>query len=178
MKTLMRICAAALLAVAAVTSLRAESILGDEARASLQRLYQQQPDTKTLGENAVAVLVFPEILKAGLVIGGAGGKGVLLRGDKDDGHYQSLAASFGLQAGAQKFGYALFFMNEGAVDYMNANAGWEIGAGPSVVFIDDGLGKKFSSATLTEDIYAVIFDQNGLMAGLGLEGSKITRIEE
>lgn len=167
----------ALAAVAAAPAIAGEAkaaeLRADSERA-LQTLYAQDEGAAALGEKAVAVLVFPKILKAGLMVGGAGGTGTLFRGDEVVGYYSSLAASFGLQAGAQTFGYALFFMNENAVDYMKNLDGWEIGAGPSVALLDEGVARKFSNSTLTEDIYAVIFNQSGLMAGLGVEGSKIS----
>jgi lipid-binding SYLF domain-containing protein len=123
------------------------------------------------------VLVFPKIVKAGFLLGGAYGEGVLLQGGKTLGYYNSGAASYGLQAGVQWFGYALFFMNADALKYLDSSQGFEIGVGPSVVVVDQGMAKKFGSTTLTQDVYAFIFNQKGLMAGLGVEGSKITRIK-
>jgi lipid-binding SYLF domain-containing protein len=101
---------------------------------------------------------------------------VLLQGGKTLGYYNSAAASYGLQAGVQWFGYALFFMNADALKNLHSSQGFEIGVGPSVVVVDQGMAKKFGSTTLTQDIYAFIVGQKGLMAGLGIEGSKITRI--
>jgi lipid-binding SYLF domain-containing protein len=120
--------------------------------------------------------VFPSILKAGFMFGGQIGDGVLFRGRRTAGYYNSVAASYGFQAGLQKFGYALFFMNDGALAYLDKSAGFEIGVGPSVVIVDEGVGKSLTSTTITQDVYAFIFDQKGLMAGLGIQGSKITRI--
>jgi len=148
-----------------------------DATLALERLYKSDPEAKELGEKARAILIFPRIVKAGFLIGGAFGDGVLRKDGKTDGYYRSVAASYGLQAGAQTFGYAIFLMNDSAVEYLEKSDGWEIGAGPSVVVLDDGFGKKASSTTLTEDAYAIIFNQSGLMAGIGLEGSKISKIE-
>ena len=147
------------------------------AAASLKRLTAANPAARDLNEKATAVLVFPKIVKVGFILGGAYGEGVLRQGDQTVGYYNSAAASYGLQAGAQWFGYALFFMNAGALKYLEDSNGFEIGVGPSVVVVDQGLAKKYSSATLTQDVYAIIFGQKGLMAGLGLEGSKITKIQ-
>ena len=146
------------------------------AAAALQKLITGNPAARLLSQKAVAVLVFPKIVKIGFLLGGAYGEGVLLQGGKTVGYYRSSAASYGLQAGAQWFGYALFFMNAGALKYLDDSSGFEIGLGPSVVVVDQGMAKKFSSTTLTQDIYAFIFNQKGLMAGLGIEGSKITKI--
>jgi lipid-binding SYLF domain-containing protein len=94
------------------------------------------------------------------------------------GYYNSVAASYGLQAGVQSFGYVLFFMTNSAVDYLNRSGGWEIGVGPSIVVVDEGVARSLTSTTLKSDVYAFIFDQKGLMAGIGLQGSKITRIRK
>jgi lipid-binding SYLF domain-containing protein len=147
------------------------------AAASLGKLIAGSPVARELNEKAIAVLVFPKIVKAGFILGGAYGEGALRRGDRTVGYYNSAAASYGLQVGAQWFGYALFFMTAGALKYLDDSKGFEIGVGPSVVVVDQGLAKKFSSTTLTQDVYAIIFGQKGFMAGIGLEGSKITKIQ-
>ena len=151
----------------------ARQIDQDGARA-LHTLYASQPKAKALGAKAKAVLIFPKIIKAGLLIGGQSGNGVLLVNGKSAGYYNISAASFGLQAGAQSFSYALFFMNDSALDYLSKSDGWSIGSGPSVVVMDKGAAASMTSTTITQDVYAFPFGQHGLMAGLGLEGSKIT----
>lgn len=147
------------------------------AAAALSRLIAGNQAARLFNEKAVAVLVFPGIVKAGLLLGGAYGEGALRQGARTLGYYNSAAASYGLQARVQWFGYAMFLMNADALKYLNSSKGFEIGVGPSVVVVDQGLAKKFSSTTITQDVYAFIFGQNGLMAGLGIEGSKITRIQ-
>jgi len=147
-----------------------------EVNRALQTLYATQPKARELGQRAQAVLVFPRIVKAGLVLGGQGGNGALRVNGRTVGYYNIAAASFGLQAGVQTFSYALFFMNEAALDYLTKSNGWAIGSGPSVVVVDKGVARSLTSTTLTQDVYAFPFGQHGLMAGLGLEGSKITRI--
>lgn len=151
--------------------------LEKEARAALDLLYDKQPEARFMAEQSTAVLVFPRILKAGLVVGAERGKGVLFRNDKPDGHYVSTGLSYGLQAGAQAFGYALFFMRESATRVLEDRSGWEIGVGPSVVLIDEGAARKLSSTTADHDIYAYVFGQKGLMAGIGVQGSKITKLD-
>jgi len=155
----------------------ADAELEQEARAALEQLYEHQPEARFLGERSTAVMVFPRIVKVGLVVGGERGKGVLFRDGKADGHYVSTGLSYGLQAGAQAFGYALFFMNDGALRVLEDRNGWEIGAGPSVVLIDQGAARKLSSTTSDDDVYAYVFGQKGLMAGIGLQGSKISKLD-
>ncbi|MDR3464926.1 MAG: YSC84-related protein [Xanthobacteraceae bacterium] len=150
--------------------------LDHAAAAALRRLVAGNTAARLLNEKANAVLVFPKIVKVGFLLGGAYGEGALRQGGKTLGYYNSAAASYGLQAGVQWFGYALFFMNAAALKYLDDSQGFEIGVGPSVVVVDEGVAKKISSTTLSQDAYAFIFNQKGLMAGIGLEGSKITRI--
>jgi lipid-binding SYLF domain-containing protein len=143
---------------------------------ALRSLYASQPKARELAKNAKAILVFPKIFKAGLLIGGQGGDGALRANGKTVSYYNIAAASFGLQAGAQTFSYALFFMTDSALAYLRSSDGWSIGSGPSVVVVDKGAAASMTSTTLTEDVYAFPFGQRGLMAGVGLEGSKITPI--
>jgi lipid-binding SYLF domain-containing protein len=152
------------------------SEINGKVNAALQTLYQTAPGAETLSKDARAILVFPDILKAGLIIGGQIGDGALRKNGKTVAYYRSVAASYGLQAGVQSFGYVLFFMDDASLQYLEKSKGWEIGTGPSVVVLDEGFGKNMSSTTLQKGVYAFIFSQKGLMAGIGLQGSKITRI--
>ncbi len=145
------------------------------ARTALEHLYAKNAVAKSLSETAVGVLIFPEVVKGGFLVGGQFGEGVLLKGDAAAGYYRTIAASYGLQAGAQSFGYALLFMNEAALGYLDKSDGWEVGVGPTLVVMDEGRSGSFSTTTAKDDIYAFFFDQKGLMAGLGIQGSKITR---
>jgi lipid-binding SYLF domain-containing protein len=156
---------------------RSDPQLDQAAANALRQLIAGNTAARLLNNQAVAVLVFPKIVKAGFLVGGAYGEGALRQGGRTVGYYHSAAASYGLQAGVQWFGYALFFMNAAALGYLNRSQGWEIGVGPSVVVVDSGLAKKISSTTISQDAYAFIFSQKGLMAGIGIEGSKITKIE-
>ncbi len=158
----------------ALAASRAE--LDRDASQALKNLYANNSAARLLGQNAKAVLVFPHIVKAGFMFGGQIGDGVLKKGGRTVGYYNSLAASYGFQAGVQVFGYALFFMNDSALSYLDRSDGWEIGVGPSVVVVDQGVGKSLTTTTITQDVYAFIFDQKGLMAGLGIQGSKITKL--
>ena len=97
-------------------------------------------------------------------------------GGKTIGYYNTVAASYGFQAGAQSFGYALFFMTDDALEYLANSEGWEIGVGPSVVVVDEGMAKSLTTTTAKDGVYAFFFGQEGLMAGLGIQGSKISRI--
>src|SRR5947199_5017943 len=146
------------------------------ATQSLTTLYNNTPGTKALADKAVAVLVFPSIVKGGFIIAGQFGDGALRKNGKAVGYYRSLAVSYGYQAGVQAYGYVLFFMDDASVQYLDNSAGFELGSGPSLVVLDSGFGKNLSTTTLQKGIYAFIFDQKGLMGGVGIQGSKITKI--
>jgi len=165
------------LAPALAAAPKSDPQLDRAAATALQRLVAVNQAARLLNEKALAVLVFPKIVKAGFLVGGAYGEGALLQNGRTIGYYHSAAASYGLQAGLQWFGYALFFMNAAALKYLDDSAGFEVGVGPSVVVVDQGAARKFSSTTLSQDVYAFIFNQQGLMAGLGIEGSKITKLQ-
>ncbi len=147
-----------------------------DGKDALGKLYQSQPSAKLLAGKAKAILVFPTMVKAGFMFGGQIGEGVLLAKNRATGFYNSVAASYGFQAGLQSFGYALFFMNDQSLKQLDATRGFEIGVGPSIVIVDEGVGRSMTTTTLTSDVYAFIFDQKGLMAGVGIQGSKITKI--
>jgi lipid-binding SYLF domain-containing protein len=150
-----------------------ETSLSDKSKAALERLYADEPGAKALGDQARAILVFPNVIKAGFIIGGAHGNGTLFKGGQVAGYYGSTAGSYGLQAGAQEYGYVMFFMTERALQQLDTNQGWEVGVGPTVVVLDKGAAKQLTTTTMDKDVYAMVFGQKGLMAGLGLQGSKI-----
>ena len=151
--------------------------LDKDAAQALQTLYKTNPTAESLSKKAKAILIFPKIIKAGLVFGGAYGEGVLNRNGKVDNYYNSVTASFGWQAGAESYGYVVFLMSDKAVKYLDKSKGWEFGVGPTVVVVNEGIAKNLSTSTLKNDAYAFIFDQQGLMASLSLEGTKISRIK-
>lgn len=168
----------ALCAIGSNASAATAEDLNNDAHQSLQALYKTNPTAEKIGKQARAILVFPNIVKAGLIFGGAYGEGVLLKDGKVDGYYNSVSASWGWQAGAQSYGYVVFLMNDKAVDYLHKSKGWEVGVGPTVVAVDEGVAKNLSSTTLKNDAYAFIFDQQGLMASLSIEGTKISPIKK
>lgn len=180
-----KILMAAALATTAITTLGAfqnanaatAADLDTSSNQALEALYKTNPTAAALGQQAKAILIFPNIVKAGLVFGGAYGEGELKKGPVVDGYYNTLTGSWGLQAGAQSYGYVVFLMNEKALKYVHRSEGWEIGVGPTVVVVDEGVAKNLSSSTLRKDAYAFIFDQQGLMAGVSIEGTKISRIK-
>jgi lipid-binding SYLF domain-containing protein len=151
--------------------------LDQEADVALQALYKTNPLAADLSKKARAILVFPKIVKAGFVFGAGYGEGVLMENSKVADYYNSVTGSWGLQAGAQSYGYVVFLMTGKSVKYLKDSHGWEIGVGPTVVVVTEGVAKNLSTSTLKDDAYAFIFDQQGLMLGVSIEGTKITHIK-
>ena len=149
-----------------------------DAQAALNSLYAKNPGAKAIGKNAVGVLVFPSIVKAGVGIGGQYGEGVLFRGGKVSAYYNTAGAAGGLQIGAQTYGYAMFFLSAETLKSLDKAEGFEVGVGPSVVIADEGFAKSTTTTTVKDKIYAFIFDQKGAMAGIGIQGNKITKIKK
>ena len=153
-----------------------KSEINRSASQALTTLYRNYPRAKAVGDKAGGVLIFPSIVKGGFIIAGQFGDGVLRKSGKPVAYYRSLAASYGFQAGAQAFGYVLFFMDNASLQYLDKSGGWELGTGPSLVVLDSGFAKSMSTTTLQKGVYAFIFNQKGLMGGTGIQGTKITKI--
>ena len=168
---------AALASLCLVSHAQAETAreLRVRSEKALHRLYEGNSKARVIGDKAVAVLVFPDVYKAGFMVGAQTGNGVLFKDGKVAGYYNSSAASYGLQAGVQKFSYALFFMDTDSLHYLNKSGGFEVGGAPSLVVVDEGFSSSLSTTTLQKGIYAFFFGQKGLMAGIGLQGTKISQ---
>jgi lipid-binding SYLF domain-containing protein len=165
-----------------ITNINAANVnarqLAANSRTALNQLYSTNPEARKLGARARGVLVFPEITKGGFVVGAKGGNGALIRQDgtiRD--FYQTAGVSYGLQVGIQRFGYALFLMDDAAMRSLNNANGWEIGSSPSLVIFEEGMATALTTTTMRSGTVAFFFNQRGLMAGIGLRGSKITRIQ-
>jgi lipid-binding SYLF domain-containing protein len=172
------------LALASVTDVLAStahaqlstSRLVSRGRDALNQLYAREPNTRFYARRARGVLIFPRIIKGGLVFGAETGDGVLFVGGRPDGYYNTSAASFGLQIGGQEFSMAMFFMNDRGLGYLHRSGGFALGTAPNIVVVDAGTAVVANSTTLTQDIYVFPFGQKGLMAGIDIHGSKITPI--
>ena len=144
--------------------------------ATALRTLRAQENTRPLFAQAKSILIFPRILSGGFIVGGQYGQGALIEVDRTIGYYNIAGASFGFTIGAQVSGLAMFFMTDAARAALDAASGWEIGTGPTVVALNEGLQANMTSTTLSEPVYAISFSQQGLMASLAINGSKITRI--
>ena len=155
--------------------------LDRDVHAAIQLLLDTTPAARRLASSVRGALIFPNIVKAGFLVGVQYGNGALVRRKKGGGYYIAnyyniKSASYGLQAGVQSFGYVMALMSDAAVEHVETSDGWELGVGPSIVIVDEGIAKSLTTETAKSDVYAFTFGQRGLMAGLGLQGSKITRL--
>ena len=151
--------------------------LDKEVDDATKQLLAQSPAAAALAKTAKGILVFPSVKKAGFIVGGQSGNGSLRVNGATQGYYNTSAASFGLQAGGQKFSYAMFLMNDKALEHLKNTDGWEVGVGPSFVVVDEGVAKSLTTTTARSDVYVFFFGQKGLMGGLGIQGSKITKYD-
>jgi len=152
--------------------------IDQKVESTLKGLYAESPQARALGQKAKGILVFPTVIKGGFLVGGQYGEGALIKDGTTAGYYNTVQVSYGLQAGLQKHGYVLFFMNEKAMKWLDKSDGWELGVGPTIVVVDKGMATSKTTTTLQSDIYAFFFSQQGLMGGLGLQGTKITRMNK
>ena len=132
---------------------------------ALQKLYRSAPAAVELSKVAKGVLVYPSVIKAGLIVGGQYGEWALRVGGKTVGYCNTVAASYGMQAGAQSFGYALFLMADEGLDFLKSSDGREVGVGPSIVVMDQGRAKSFTTTTAKDGIYAFCLFQPGKVDG-------------
>lgn len=175
-------CAAALTAItlliSAPTAVAADAELERAANTTLKLLKSTQPVTVDMIARAKGMMIFPDIVKGGLLVGGATGKGVLRVDGKTDGYYRSAAISYGLQIGIARFGYVMLLMDDAALAYVRSTDGWEVGVGPNVTVADEGFARKYSTTSKEKGIYVFFVGQEGFFAGAGVEGTKITRYAE
>jgi lipid-binding SYLF domain-containing protein len=149
--------------------------LNKDIQAALDTLYEKEAGAKALADKAKGILVFPHVRKAGFVVSGLHGDGAMLKGGKVADYYSTSAIGVGLEAGAQSFSYALFFMSDDALKDFEKRDDFEIGAGANVVFVESGAAAGAGSAISPASIYGFTFGQKGLMAGVSLQGTKISK---
>lgn len=150
--------------------------IDDSVNATLNQFFTQVPYSRDLANKALAVLVFPTVVKAGLGFGGEYGEGELQIRGRNAGFYNIASASVGFQFGAQARTVIIMFMTEGALDQFQRTDGFKVGVDGSVAIITIGAGGSIDSNSLTKPVIGFIFDQKGLMYNLTLEGTKISRI--
>lgn len=151
-------------------------VIDKKSRAALKKLYATTPAAKKMGAEAKGILVFPQIGKGGFLVAGSYGTGALYKDGATAGYYNTVEVSYGFQAGVEKYAYALFFMTDNGLAYLDKSEGFELGAGPSLTVADEGFSAGLGTTKSRDDIYGFVFSQAGLMGGIGIKGAKITRI--
>ena len=144
--------------------------------ATLARLYSTVHGSRELVGNARGVLVFPSVISAGFWVGGQYGQGSLRVGSQTSGYYSIAAASFGLQIGAQSKAIVMLFMTQEALDKFTHSQGWAAGVDATVAVVRVGANGNVDTSTATGPVEAFVLTNAGLMAGVSLEGSKISRL--
>jgi lipid-binding SYLF domain-containing protein len=146
--------------------------------AAMNRFYKQVGGAREFMAQAKAVLVMPNVTKAGFFAGGQYGEGALRVGGKTAGYYNLVAGSFGFTFGAQRMDIIIAFMTEDALKGFRDVAGWEVGVDGNVALINVGGGKRLDTTTLRDPIVGFVFDPKGLMLDLSLKGAKFTKIKK
>jgi len=144
--------------------------------ATMQRLYTTARGSRELVAKARGVLVFPQVLAAGLIVGAQYGKGSLRVGGGTVGYYSTTSASIGLQAGAQSKAIIFLFMTQDSLDTFRNRDGWSAGADASVAVLKLGANGAVDTSTATSPVEAFVLTNGGLMAGVSLEGTKVSRL--
>ncbi len=152
------------------------SDLDARAVAAREELFRTVPAARELASHSAGVLVFPSVTQAGFVVGGQYGEGVLFEGGAPTGYYNITGGSFGLQIGAQSFSQVYMFTTPAALKTFRDTKGFEVGAGLDFAVADMGTSGQISSSTLQKPVVVWIFGQQGLMAGVKVEGQKITEL--
>lgn len=171
---LMLLAGTAIAACSTTTDERSD--LNTRAIAARDELYRTVPAARDLGAKSAGVLVFPNVTQAGLVVGGQYGEGVLFERGAPTGYYNITGGSFGLQIGAQSFSQVYMFTTPEALKTFRDTKGFEVGAGLDFAVADMGASGEISSSTLQKPVVVWVFGQQGLMAGVKVEGQKITEM--
>jgi lipid-binding SYLF domain-containing protein len=164
--------------MARVAQAATASEIDTKVNGTLEQFKSTVPGGAEFLGKASGALVFPTITKAGLVIGGEFGEGALRVGGKTVDYYNIASASFGFQIGAQQYSIVMVIMNDEALKEFRESKGWEAGVDGSVAVAEWGAGDDINTKTFKDPIVAFVFGNKGLMAGVSIEGSKITKIEK
>jgi lipid-binding SYLF domain-containing protein len=150
--------------------------LNSGADAALSNLYRQVNGSEQLVSNARGVLVFPSVVGAGLVFGASSGEGVLRKGGRTVSFHRTTSGSWGLQAGAQSTAVFLLFMTDDALARFESSEGWAVGADATVTLATVGANAQVSTDTAQQPVIGFVLSNRGLMAGITLSGTRITRM--
>ncbi|MEM9044939.1 MAG: YSC84-related protein [Pseudomonadota bacterium] len=173
-------------ALCAATALPANAtdaaVIDARVNLALAQLYKQYPGSEELATKAKGILIMPDVVKGGFIVGGSYGEGALRLNDtthaydKTEEYYSVAAASVGFQAGLQETSHALFFLTDGALGTFRRKDGWEVGADAEATFPDKGVNIGTNSSVLNQPVIGFVFGEDGILVGASLEGAKYSRI--
>lgn len=143
---------------------------------ALETLFQQHPEARQLVDGAKGTLVFPAVLEAGFVVGARRGDGALRKGGRTVSYHRTTGGSFGLQAGAQSTAVFLLFMTDDALAKFENSRGWTAGVDANVTLLSAGANARVTSATVQQPVVGYVLSNQGLMAGVTVDGTRITRL--
>ncbi len=151
--------------------------INSQVDATLGKLYTQVKGSRELVSKARGILVFPNVVKAGFIVGGQYGEGALRVGGTTAGYYNTTAVSVGLQAGAQSKALIFLFMTQDSLDTFRNRDGWSAGADASVAVLKLGANGAVDTTTATAPVQAFVLTNAGLMADLSVDGTKISKMK-
>ena len=148
-----------------------------EASQALDTLYKESSAAKELGAKARGILIFPSITKGGIIVGGEYGEGVLRADGKSQGYYSSASGSIGLQLGISSRSLVVMFMTDEALKEFTSSNGWEAGVDADVTAVNVGASGSLDTMTAKAPVIAFSFGEEGLMAGVSVEGTKVEKLD-
>jgi len=144
---------------------------------TLTRLFTSANGSRELVSKARGVLVFPSVIDAGIGVGGQYGEGALRMGGRTVGYYSTATASIGWQIGAQSRAIVFMFMTDDALNRFRNSQGWSAGGDASVAVLKIGANGEVDTSTASSQVDAFVLTNDGLMAGVSLDGTKVTRLK-
>ena len=158
-------------------SAKSAAKIDEKTNEALDTLYGQSSAAKELGAKALGILVFPSITKGGLIVGGEYGEGALRVDGKTQGYYSSASGSIGLQIGISSRSLVIMFMTDDALKDFTSADGWEAGVDADVTVVDIGATGSLDTTTAQSPVIGFNFGEGGLMAGVSVEGTKVTKLD-
>ncbi|MDN7910164.1 BPSL1445 family SYLF domain-containing lipoprotein [Burkholderia cepacia] len=161
----------------AATNASKRQAIDSSVDATLSRMYSTVKGSRELVAKSRGVLVFPDVIQAGFIVGGQSGNGALRVGGSTIGYYNTSSLSVGLQAGAQSKAIVFLFMTQEALDEFRGSDGWAAGAGASVALVKMGANGAVDTTTATAPVQVVVLTNAGLMGDVSINGTKVSKLK-
>ncbi|HDR9488099.1 MULTISPECIES: YSC84-related protein [Burkholderia] len=161
----------------AATNASKRQAIDSSVDATLSRMYSTVKGSRELVAKSRGVLVFPDVIQAGFIVGGQSGNGALRVGGSTVGYYNTSSLSVGLQAGAQSKAIVFLFMTQEALDEFRGSDGWAAGAGASVALVKMGANGAVDTTTATAPVQVIVLTNAGLMGDVSINGTKVSKLK-